>query len=50
MKKLDERAIKAIEAALDKGYRVEIVPDKDGKVKLRTVHRKEIKVDIVPTA
>lgn len=47
---LDDRSIAAIEAALDKGYRVEISPDRDGNIKLRTVHRKDIKVDTVPTA
>ena len=47
---LDDRSIAAIEDALEKGYRVEISPDRDGNIKLRTVHRKDIKVDTVPTA
>lgn len=40
---MDEKTIKAIEEALKKGQRVELTPNKDGGVTVRTVWRKEIK-------
>lgn len=39
---MDEKQIKAVEAILAKGYRVELIPVKDG-VKVIQVQRKEIK-------
>lgn len=33
----------AIRAALDKGYRVEILKDKDGNIKAQTIQRKALK-------
>lgn len=33
----------SIMAALDKGYRVEILKDKDGKIKAQTIQRKVLK-------
>lgn len=41
---MDEKTIKAILVALEHGQRVELTPQKDGTVKVRTVWRKEIKV------
>ncbi len=41
---MDEKTIKAILVALEQGQRVELTPQKDGTVKVRTVWRKEIKV------
>lgn len=41
---MDEKIIKAILAALAKGQRVELTPQKDGSVKVRTVWRKDIKI------
>lgn len=39
---MDEKTIKAIETILSKGYRVELIPVKDG-VKVVQVQRKEVK-------
>lgn len=39
---MTEKTIKAIEAILSKGYRVELIPVKDG-VKVIQVQRKEVK-------
>jgi hypothetical protein len=39
---MSEQTIKAIESILSKGYRVELIPVKDG-VKVIQVQRKEIK-------
>ena len=33
----------AIRAALDKGYRVELMKDKEGNVKAQTIQRKALK-------
>lgn len=41
---MDEKTIKAIMEALQKGQRVELTPQPDGSVKVRTVWRKEIKI------
>lgn len=35
--------IKAIQAALDKGMRVELLKDKDGNIKAQTISRKALK-------
>ena len=35
--------IKAIQAALDKGQRVELLKDKDGNIKAQTISRKALK-------
>ena len=35
--------IKSIEAALDKGQRVELLKDKDGNIKAQTISRKALK-------
>lgn len=36
--------IRAIEAALAKGLRVELMRDKSGRITVRTVTRKELKI------
>ena len=41
---MTEQVIAAIQAALAKGFRVELTPQKDGSVKVRTVTRKELKI------
>lgn len=41
-KQLDQNTIKAIQAVLDKGNRVEIIPVKDG-VKVMQIKREELK-------
>lgn len=41
---MDEKTIKAIVAALSEGQRVELTPQKDGGVKVRTVWRKDLKI------
>lgn len=41
---MDEKTLKAIEEALEEGQRVELTPQKDGTVKVRTVLRKEVKI------
>ena len=33
----------AIRAAMDKGYRVELLKDKDGNIKAQTIQRKALK-------
>ena len=43
--KLDNTAIKAIETALSKGYRVELLRDKDGNIIAQTVERKRLKTE-----
>ena len=42
---MTEQVIRAIEAALKRGLRVELLLDKDGTIKVQTVSRK----NIVPT-
>ena len=44
---MTEQVIRAIEAALKRGLRVELLLDKDGTIKVQTVSRK--KLNIVPT-
>ena len=46
---MTEPVIRAIEAALKKGMRVELLLDKDGKVKVQTISRKSLNVNTVPT-
>lgn len=41
---MTEKIIRAIEAALEKGFRVELTRDRDGNIRIRTVVRKEVKV------
>lgn len=41
--------IKAIQAALDKGQRVELLKDKEGNIKAQTISRKSLKVNMIPT-
>lgn len=41
---MDDKTIKAIEAALAKGDRVEIIPVKDG-VKVMRIRREEVKLN-----
>lgn len=45
---MKSEVIRAIEAALKKGLRVELVMDKDGVIKVQTVSRK--KLNIAPTS
>lgn len=40
---MTERLIKAIQAALDKGLRVELLKDKEGNIKAQTISRKTLK-------
>lgn len=40
---VDKRLWEAIKAALDKGYRVELIKDKEGNIKAQTVSRKLLK-------
>lgn len=40
---MDDKLWRAIKAVLDKGYRVELIKDKDGNVKAQTVSRKLLK-------
>ena len=40
---MDEKTIKAIEAALVKGERVELKQLRDGTIKVQTVYRKDLK-------
>lgn len=40
---MDKRLWEAIKAALDKGYRVELIKDKEGNIKAQTVSRKLLK-------
>lgn len=47
MKENDRASDTAIEAALKRGLRVELLLDKDGTIKVQTVSRK--KLNIVPT-
>ena len=44
---MTEQMIRAIEAALKRGLRVELLMDKDGTIKVQTVSLK--KMNIVPT-
>ena len=46
---MDERQIKAIEAVLAKGDRIELIPVKDG-VKIRHVKREELKQNSAPAS
>ncbi len=41
---MDSDTIKAIEEALKKGYRVELLRDKDGKIIVQTIQRKRLKM------
>lgn len=41
---MDDKTIKAIMEALSKGQRVELTPNKNGGVTVRTVFRKELKI------
>lgn len=40
---MDNKLWRAIRVALDKGYRVELIKDKDGNIKAQTVSRKLLK-------
>ena len=44
---MTEQMIQALEAALNRGFRVELLMGKDGTIKVQTVSRK--KLNIVPT-
>lgn len=41
---MNEKTIAAIQAALDRGFRVELTKERDGGVTVRTVTRKTLKV------
>ena len=41
---MNNKVIAVIEAALARGMRVELPPQKDGGVKVRTVIRKDLKI------
>lgn len=40
---MTKELIQAIQAALDKGLRVELLKDKDGNIKAQTISRKALK-------
>ncbi len=40
---MTKELIQAIQAALDKGFRVELLKEKDGSIKAQTVSRKLLK-------
>lgn len=42
---MNEKTVKAIMEALDKGFRVEVLKDKDGAVIVQTIQRKRIKTE-----
>lgn len=42
---MTEKDIRAIDAALEKGHRVELTKEPDGSVTIRTVTRKKVKVE-----
>lgn len=41
---MSEKEIRAVDAALEKGLRVELTKEPDGSVTIRTVTRKKVKV------
>ncbi len=41
---MNEKIIKAIMEALEKGFRVELLKDKDGTVIVQTIQRKRVKM------
>ena len=41
-RKISEETIRKIEAALEKGERVEVIPMKDGKYRIVSIRRKNI--------
>lgn len=47
---MDESTIKAIETAVDKGMRVEVLKDKDGNIIAQTIQRKRLKIEQNPKA
>ena len=47
---MDEKTIKAIENAISKGFRVEILKDKEGNIIVQTIQRKRLKTEHKPTA
>lgn len=49
MNKLTPEQIRAAEAALDKGLRVEMLRQRDGTILIQSIQRKRLKSDIFPT-
>ena len=45
---MTEQVIRAIEAALKRGLRVELLLDKDGTIKVQTVSRKKLNIVHTP--
>lgn len=41
---MDDKTIKAILEALSKGFRVELLKDKDGNIIVQTIQRKRLKI------
>lgn len=41
---MDSETIKAIVAALERGYRVELLRNKDGNIIAQTIQRKRLKI------
>lgn len=41
---MDEKTIKAIVDAVSKGFRVEVLKDKDGNIIIQTIQRKRLKI------
>ena len=41
---MNEKTIKAIMEALEKGFRVELLKEKDGTVIVQTIQRKRVKI------
>ncbi len=42
---MDKETIKAIMEALEKGFRVELLRDKDGNIIVQTIQRKRLKTE-----
>lgn len=47
---VDEKTIKAVEKAISRGLRVEVLKDKNGNIIAQTIQRKRLKLDTTPTA
>ena len=45
---MTEQVIAAIEAALKRGLRVELLMDKDGNIRVQTVSRKKLNISPTP--
>ena len=41
---MDEKTVRAIVEAVSKGFRVEVLKDKDGNIIVQTIQRKRLKI------